>query len=204
MNAAKFSLPVAALALITSVAGCSGGESEPDNPTDTANQTSGPAPGADINNGPVGDADLNGNWSTGLCALDEQDEVTGESVYSEESLEVTDDISMLTINYFSDSDCSVPTTPANEVLTFSLAFPEGTVEVPPLGTARFVDATIESFTIDGMPFTGAGLNSTEYDIFLVTPDQQLYLGDTDVPGQDGTSPETRPRTLDTESVFALQ
>lgn len=201
MNSVQFSWPVAALVFATCVAGCGGSDPEPDNPdtTGTPNQTSGPAPGADVNNGPVGNADLNGTWSNGLCTLDDQDPVTGESVYSEESLEVSDDVSMLTINYFSDSDCSVPTTPANEVFTSSLAFPEGTVEVPSFGTARFVNATIESITIDGVPFNGALINSVEYDIFLVTADRQLYFGDTDVPGQEGTSPETRPRTLDTDS-----
>jgi len=101
-----------------------------------------------------------------------------------------------------NQDCSQPVVGFPDVVqSTSLEFPEGTTETS-LGTAFWINTTLESFTVNGLPATAEQVAAAEsdngfdtmYDIFIVADDGNLYLGDTLTDGA-GDSPETRASEL---------
>jgi len=189
-------LAIATIALSVSLVGCSDSGSstansdqssmpadQSDTPTD---QTSMPAPDAgDSNNTPAstGDAALNGTWKN-ACA-----DIGGS--YEVSTLVIDGAVAVDTYATYSDSTCTTRDDEPDEVITFSLEFPQGTVATS-LGTARFIDATPESFTVGGQPVAAPNGFNTLFDIYLVVGDT-LYLGGDE---NEAITPEARPTQLD--------
>jgi len=211
-------LAMATIALSVSLVGCSdSGSSTPnsdqssmpadqsDTPTDqsstpadqsdaSTDQTSMPAPDAgDSNNSPAstGDAALNGTWKS-VCT-----EIGGG--YEVSTVVIDGAVAVDTYATYSDSTCTTRDDEPDEVITFSLEFPQGTVATS-LGTARFIDITPESFTVGGQPVAAPNGFNTLYDIYLVVGDT-LYLGDDE---DDAITPEARPTQLDVSDPLTRQ
>jgi len=96
--------------------------------------------------------------------------------------------------YYLDSDCSVPDSPAIEVYRGAYELP-GSAFPTALGNATFIDITIKEVTVDDVtiPLPVESIRKA-YDLILIAEDGLMYWGAHD---GDNTSPELRPRTLNT-------
>ena len=187
------------------VSGCSSSDDDDSSDiTDASSETSMLAPGSPIPT-PTSSV-LEGSWTTG-CVL--EDENFPEDGYTIFNLTIEGDTLDAVEFGFTDSACSIPTIDSATIeISFSLEFPDGSVTTS-LGEASFIDLTPESVTIDGEQLTPAqqaaleelGLFDTVFDIFLIDSEGRLYFGDTDVEGQNATTAEMRPQTLDTFGAF---
>jgi len=193
-------LLVSAIFCSAILSGCDS-DKDPDQSEDgseTSDETSMPADGVDPNN--EINAELQGTWVSGCVA-----ELPGELTSYLSVIHVIEDDTLTYDNkFFTDSDCSVPDTEDyREQGTYSLSFPEGTVETD-RGTASFMDRTLESFTNNDMQPTPemiqladeVGVFDVEYDIYIITPEEELYFGYQGTSDEaDGSSPEKRYQEL---------
>ncbi len=114
--------------------------------------------------------------------------------------------SITTYNYV-DRGCTMQASPTQTVMEISLAYPGGTVETSQ-GEADFVDVTIESIKLDGLPPTfvqqqqlsQSSILGTRYDI-LVLQDSALYSG-ASTEELHGNTSDARPNTLSTQPAIA--
>jgi len=152
--------------------GCGGGSDNPTTtgPTDNSNQTSMPVDGDNNNAGQVNSA-LEGTWR-----FDCQSDGDGEDEEFEKgTLTVSGTTATSVVASYIDSDCTIPGEFANGRLVTSLEFPGGSVQTS-LGAATFVNFTLESSEVNGVPLSAEeiavleqfGVFDTEYDIFLVS------------------------------------
>jgi len=214
MTATKLFLTVATLASLTILSGCGGSDNDSNNGNTGnsaatgnggSNETSMPD-GSTTGNTSAGNAALNGAWSTG-CRLNESSD---ESEYIIEAGIIFEDMLTIIETYYSDSDCSVAEPPDREASTYSLDFPSGSITTS-LGTASFINITLEEVTLNDEPLSAAELGITNqldgfdtlYRIFIITPEGRLHFGD-DSDNNDGSTPERRQRTFDPDYYFVRQ
>jgi len=109
-----------------------------------------------------------------------------------------DDQIVQIFSYYLDSDCSIPATPATEVYRGAYEL-QGSAFPTALGNATFIDVTIKEVTIDdvNIPLPVESIREV-YDLVLITDDGLMYWGAHD---GNNTSPELRPRTLNTDFFF---
>jgi len=201
----KLSLFVVSSALCSmALVGCGGGSDNPSStdPTDTSNQTSMPVDSDNNNGGQVSSA-LDGTWRFD-CQADGDDE------FEKGTMTIAGGTATSVVSIYTDSDCSVPAEFANGRAVQSLEFPGGSVQTS-LGTATFVNVTLESTEVNGAPLTAEeiavlqelGVYDTEYDLFLITAEGRLYFGDF-IGDLDGTTPARRPTDVDPEYFLVRQ
>lgn len=171
-----------------------------DNSTDT-NSTTGDAT-TDTNTEVVGAGPisiLQGNWETD-CMTD------NGTIYIRQSVSVVGANITTEFASFSDAECLVPQpvgilVNGSTVQATGVTLPTGNTVNTPQGTALAVDFSFNEATVDNAPvpeeFAGLEGFSAEiiYNLVFVSAEDRLFLGDTDEPGYDGTTPQTRPISL---------
>ena len=155
-----------------------------------------PAPG--VTPGAPAPTTLDGEW---LLACSVSDPESPDEDYDVTTLTIAGDTGTSRTLTYTDSACTEPGSPAEIVITASIAYPGGSTATA-LGPALHVDITPESVLVDGvMPAVfgspGDDTLDTDFDIALVTGNE-LYFGDFEIdPDRDGESAERRPETLET-------
>ncbi len=196
-------------ALFTSVVACSSDDDDNGitglgDTADGANQTSMPAPGADINPGSPEPSPIDGTWVSNCGPVVNEFEMV--------TLVIADGVENRTIRSFTDSDCSVPSVPGVLEIESSLEFPAGVTQTS-MGDASFINQMVESLTIEGVSatpaevaiFTGSlGFDldidfDNQMDIFLLASDGRLFFGDRGLSNVD-----ERPQTLNTAIFYTQQ
>ncbi len=144
--------------------------------------------------------ELQGDWETGCL------EYAG-GFFRSETLSVIGARMLWNFSVFRDQECTVPASlglvlSGSTVQQSATTVPTGGTREVSLGSAQEVDFHFDEATVDNAPipeenFLGkdAYLARIEYDIVLVQ-DGRLYVGNIDLEGYDGTTPETRPISLD--------
>lgn len=215
----KKSLPlvVGCLAATALISGCSSSNSD-DPVADPAtaepaadSQTPAPdtAPEPTAGNAGVLFPELQGSWSAGCQFFDEEEPSEG---YANTVITVTGNDFQTNTLVYSDSNCVTPL--PRGFLQFGDDFQSyGTIERPEgsadtsVGAVPFINMNYDRYTIENQPLiaSAAALFQpyTDYSIVYVDGDQ-MYLGDLDIPGQDGESAETRAITLDFEEPLLRQ
>lgn len=218
MRSAVIGVAAASMLSITLVA-CGGDNDSPDNPngsnnadgqsgmesTNTGGNSSGlpTTPGGDSGStsspapGVTPGAEINvfdGTWVSN-CA---QEIPSSDAAFQRATLVVSGDAYNSTVNFYTDSDCSVQDDPATVISDFSMQFPEGSATTPQ-GVAPYVDITTETLEVDGVDMSAiTGLNTVLYNIYSVASDGRLYFGTPTL------SAGNRPSVLNTRVFFELQ
>ena len=148
---------------------------------------------------------IQGDWETQCMA-------ESSLLYTKQSISVNGSNLVQELGWFSDPDCTVPQ-PIGFLLNGSttqvnvVSVPTGATVSTTLGEAVAVDFYFDVPTIDYAPIPEelVGLDGFAeeiiYDIVLVSEDK-LFFGDIDgVPEKDGSSPQTRPISLDLGFMF---
>ena len=193
-------LPSLVLACSIGLIGCGGGgggggdnetsDDADNNPVTTSTPVDGGV-NTDDDTGTDPSGMLEGTWLSD-CDFDENSLLT-----------ISGNVAVFTQQFFLQENCvELDTEFALDVDTLSLEFPAGSVTTN-LGTAFFIDLTLESFTVDGeliTPESGDDDFSTEFDIFLISNDGRLFFGDDNFDGAL-ESPENRPAEIDDTRGF---
>jgi len=165
--------------------------------------------------------DLNDTWLSNICTEYFR---AGSNAYGSETIVVAGDRLHHKINFYADSDCSIPVSveddsdvgnaittldsngfplvsegepivSSQDTFIYSLEFPEGGVTTD-LGTALFIDKTLESYTINGVTIHEDSY-SPDLDIYLVV-EGHLYFGEYE------SRIDGRPRSLDIQHAYLSQ
>ncbi len=222
----RLTASAACMAVIALLAGCSSSSSDGTTGTNTGTDivsgidtgtttdtttsdavpplTDGPAsplaPGA-VSNADVLFPQIQGSWSYGCQLFDEEEPSEG---YERSELRITGNEIVLDTEVFSDSNCVIPL--ARGFLQFgdnfqsygTLVRPGGTADTS-VGAVPYIDINFTRFTIDDEPLVSAVAAFFEpySDFTIVYVDgNQMFLGNPDLPGQDGDTAQTRSLILD--------
>lgn len=167
------------------------GCSSSDDDADGSDQTSMPAPDTDIDTSgtPQALSQFIGNYLR-ECTIDDFDNDTWDII----ELSIQEDGSSSTITEFSDSECTQPTVTFSFETSFS--FPGGTANTA-LGTADFLDVTVESGALNGV--TAPDTQDQDFDLILLDGNN-LHFGLLTFE-LNGDTAETRPVEIDQSEIF---
>ena len=165
------------------------GCSSSDDDTDGSDQTSTPAPDTDTNGTPQALSRFIGNYVR-ECTIDDFDNDTWDII----ELSIQEDGNSSTITEFSDSECTQPTVTFSFETSFS--FPGGTANTA-LGTADFLDVTVESAALNGVD--APNTQDQEFDLILLDGNN-LHFGLLTFE-LNGDTAETRPVEIDQSEIF---
>ena len=193
---------IASLVFITLTTVACGGDKN-DTTTENTNSTDMTSTPTDVDNPIAGTSDptgrLDGTWVS-ACNFAERE----IAIFSGDSFEILEE-------FFLDENCTEPDTEETAFkFAGSIEFPAGSTQTE-LGTAYWINRTLEIISDDGVPLSGdslllaneTGAFNTQYDIFLISSDEKLFFGvdDFDLALQ---TPETRPTQLDTGVEYTRQ
>jgi len=209
----NFARPVVLSCLAISLAGCSSGNSD----NSTADMPASPMVGEqnpDTLQQPVNGSgslfpEMQGSWSRDCQLFDEEEPNEG---YERGVITITGNEFVADTKVYSDSNCVTPL--GRGILQFGDDFQSyGTLERPggtantSVGSTPFININFTRFTIEGEPLVPAvaPLFSPYVDYTIVHVDgDQMYLGDSDLPGQDGDTAQTRSVVLDFTDALTRQ
>lgn len=126
------------------------------------------------------------------------------------SLTVSDENAEFILAFFSDINCTEPTTVetldnAHALAVQSITVPTGNLVSTSIGAATAVDIVTVGVTLDGRPASldlgVIQVREIRYTIILVDGGS-LYFGDTTLAGYEGDTPATRPISLDFNIAYS--
>lgn len=153
--------------------------------------------------------ELQGSWAKDCVLFDEEQPTAG---FERSVVTVTGNEWVIDTKIFTDSNCVTPLPLGflqlgDDFQSYAnLTRPDGAASTS-VGAVPYVNIAFQRFTIEDEPLApaAAALNTPYVDYTIVYVDgNQMFLGDSEVPGQLGDTAATRSVTLDFEDPLVRQ